>query len=148
MAREVRRGAEEPEELSAGPVDIRALAAPLYTAGLPAHCLPLYGQLHHARLDTTTDWREEVPRRTFLAPSALALASGGVPADGLGGHSFRRGRAMELFHGNAPRDAVTEVLRHQSAAPTRPYIADATRLASLASDDAGGDRWQGRHRWC
>jgi hypothetical protein len=79
MAREVKRGTEEPEELSAWPVDIRALAAPLYAAGLPLHCLPLYWQWHYARLDATTDLREDVPRRTFLAPSALALASGGVP---------------------------------------------------------------------
>ncbi len=143
-AREVGRGAEE---LSAWPADIRALAAPLYAAGLPVHyCLPLYGQWHHARLDATTDLREEVPRHTFLALSAHALASVGVPVDGLGGHSFRRGRAVQLFHGNPPREAVTEVLRQRSAASTgctRPYITDATRLS-----DVGGDRWQGRRRWC
>jgi hypothetical protein len=50
----------------------------------------------------------------------------------MGGHSFRRGRAVELFHGNASRETVTEVLRHRSAASTRPYITDSARVASLA----------------
>jgi hypothetical protein len=101
-----------------------------YAAGLPVHCLPLYGQWHHARLDATKDLREEVPCRTFLALSAHALASVGVPVDGLGGHSFRRGRAVELFHGNAPHEAVTEVLRHRSAASTRPGHTSPMRLDS------------------
>jgi hypothetical protein len=51
-AREVGRGAEE---LATWPGYIRALAVQLYAAGLPVHCLPLYWQWHHARLDATTD---------------------------------------------------------------------------------------------
>jgi len=128
-ARELGQGAQE---LAAWPADIRSLAAPLYASGLPVHCLPLYGQWQHARLDADTDLREGVPRHTFLALSAHALASVGVEVAGMSGHSFRRGRAVELFHGNASRETVTEVLRHRSMASTRPYITDSTRVASLA----------------
>jgi integrase len=115
----------------ARPADIRVLASPLYAAGLPVHCLPLYGQWQHARLDATTDLREEAPRYTFLALCAHVCASVEVAGNGLGGHSFHHGRAMELFYGNASGEAVTEVLRHRSAASTLPYATDAARLASL-----------------
>ena len=127
---ELGRGAAE---LDAWPEDIRALAAPLYRLGLPVHCLPIYGQWQHARLDASSDLREPVPASVLLRLSARALATAGVVTDGFGAHSFRRGRAMELLHGGTPREAVSEVLRHRSAASTRPYIADSVRLASLAT---------------
>ena len=128
--RERGRGAME---FATYPADIQALAAPLYAVGLPVHCLPLYGQWQHARLDAETDLREGVTRSTFLALSSHVLSSVGVDAAGLGGHSFRRGRAIELFHNDAPYAAVTEVLRHRSPASTRPYVSDAARLAALAA---------------
>ena len=127
--REIGRGGAE---LDAWPADVRALAAPLYAVGLPVHCLPLYGQWQHARLHAETDLQEGVPLHTFLALTAHVLTSVGVDTSGMGGHSFRRGRAVELFHGHASRETVTEVLRHRSAASTRPYITDSVRLASLA----------------
>ena len=54
-----------------------------------------------------------------------------IVTDGIGASSFRWGRAMELLHGGTPREDVSEVLRHRSAAraSTRPYIADSVRLA-------------------
>ena len=128
-AREVGQGALE---LAAWPADIRALAAPLYAAGLPVHCLPLYGQWQHTRLTAESDLGEGVSRPTFLALTTHILASEGVEVAGMAGHSFRRGRAEELFHGQASRETVAEVLRHRSVASTRPYITDAARVASLA----------------
>ena len=119
-------------ELCAFPADIRDLARPLYALGLPVHCLPLYGQWQHARLDGSSDLMAGVASHVFLALTANALTAVGVEATGLGAHSFRRGRAVELFHGNAPREVVTEVLRHRNPASTRPYITDAARMASLA----------------
>ena len=121
-----------PRELASWPADIQAGAAPLYEAGLPVHCLPVYGQWQHARLNEQSDLGEGVDSRTFLALTAHALSAVGVDVTGLGAHSFRRGRAVELFHGNASREAVTEVLRHKHIASTRPYITDAARMASLA----------------
>jgi hypothetical protein len=53
---------------------IGSLALHCWAAG--AHNLYGYGQ--HARLDTTTDLHEEVPRHMFLALSAHALESVGV----------------------------------------------------------------------
>ena len=128
-ARQIGRGASE---LASWPADIQALAAPLYGVGLPVHCLPIYGQWQHARLHGLLDLRAGVERNVFLALTAHALTSVGVSVTGLGAHSFRRGRAVELFHGKASREAVTEVLRHRSPASTRPYITDSARMASLA----------------
>ena len=128
-ARHIGRGAEE---LSAWPADIRALAGPLYDLGLPVHCLPIYGQWQHERLHGQSDLQLGVERHIFLALSAHALTAVGVAVDGFGGHSFRRGRAVELICGNASRETVTEVLRHRNPASTRPYITDAARMASLA----------------
>ena len=127
--RHIGRGAEE---LSAWPADIRALAGPLYDLGLPVHCLPIYGQWQHERLHGQSDLQLGVERHIFLALSAHALTAVGVAVDGFGGHSFRRGRAVELICGNASRETVTEVLRHRNPASTRPYITDAARMASLA----------------
>jgi hypothetical protein len=128
-ARQIGQGASE---LAAWPADIRALAGPLYEAGLPVHCLPIYGQWQHARLHAQSDLRAGVALPVFLALTTHALPAVGVDASGLGGHSFRRGRAVELFHGQASREEVSEVLRHRSAASTRPYITDSTRVAALA----------------
>ena len=76
-------------ELDAWPEDIRALAAPLYRLGrLPVHCLPIYGQWQHARLDALSDLREPVPTSVFLRLSSRALAAAGVataaPSAGFG----------------------------------------------------------------
>ncbi len=128
-ARHIGQGARE---LASWPADIQALAAPLYEAGLPVHCLPAYGQWQHVRLHGLSDLGEGVDRRVFLALTSHALSAVGVDVAGLGAHSFRRGRAVELFHGQASREAVSEVLRHRSPASTRPYITDAARMASLA----------------
>ena len=128
-AREIGQGASE---LASWPADIRALSAPLYAAGLPVHCLPIYGQWQHARLHAQSDLQAGVERHIFLALTSHALASAGVEVAGMGAHSFRRGRAVELFHGHASRETVTEVLRHRSAASTRPYLSDSVRLAALA----------------
>jgi hypothetical protein len=128
-ARQIGRGESE---LASWPADIRALAAPLYEIGLPVHCLPIYGQWQHVRLHGMSDLRAGVERRIFLALTEHALTAVGVDVEGLGAHSFRRGRAVELFHGRASREAVTEVLRHRSPASTRPYITDSARMASLA----------------
>ena len=127
--RQIGRGADE---LAAWPADIQALAQPRYAQGLPVHCLPIYGQWQHARLHGLSDLGAGVERAIFLALSTHALAAVGVEVSGIGAHSFRRGRAVELFHGNASRETVSEVLRHRSAASTRPYITDAARMASLA----------------
>ena len=128
-ARHIGQGARE---LASWPADIQALAAPLYEVGLPVHCLPAYGQWQHARLHGLSDLGEGVDSRVFLALTSHALSAVGVDVTGLGAHSFRRGRAVELFHGQASRETVTEVLRHRSLASTRPYITDAARMASLA----------------
>jgi hypothetical protein len=149
------------EELSAWPADIRALAAPLYAAGLPAHCLPGpsqatgKGTTGHTRLDATTDLRKEVPRHTFLALSAQVLASvgdstggGAVEVDGLGGHGFRHGRALELFHGNASREAVTDALPGRGLHPALHHRRDLPRLARGGSVGRGGDRQQAIRGWC
>jgi hypothetical protein len=102
--RHIGRGAVE---LSAWPADIRALARPLYDLGLPVHCLPIYGQWQHKRLQGLLDLRAGVERHIFLALSAHALTAVGVAKDGLGRHSFRRGRAVEFFHGNASHETAS-----------------------------------------
>ena len=130
-------------ELASWPEDVRALAAPLYAAGLPVHCLPIYGQWQHERLHAQSDLGAPVTRSVFLALCGHALAASGVSVDGLGAHSFRRGRAVELFHGNASRETVTEVLRHRSLAATRPYLTDSARLIALASAMTAAERGSG-----
>ena len=120
-------------EFTNWPQDIQSLAAPLYARALPVHCLPIYGTWLFARLDASSDLSEAVPYTQFLRMSRAALASTGMVMVGHGSHSFRRGRAGELFHGGASEPAVTEMLRHRSAASTRPYITDATRMAGLAA---------------
>ena len=127
--RQIGRG---PSELASWPPDIRAMAAPLYAVGMPVHCLPIYGQWQHARLNAQSDLRVGVERHIFLALATHALTAMGVDVTGLGAHSWRRGRAVELFHGHVSREVVTEILRHRSAASTRPYITDSARMASLA----------------
>ena len=65
-------------------MEVHQEAEPLYRDGLPVHCLPVYGQLQHARLEAQSDLRAPVPRATFLALSSNALAAAGVATDGLG----------------------------------------------------------------
>ena len=110
-AREIGQGASE---LASWPADICALAGLLYVADLPVHCLPIYWQWQHARLHAQSDLQAGVERHIFLALTSHALASAGLEVAGMGAHSFRRGRAVELFHGHALREMVTEVLRHRS----------------------------------
>ena len=128
--RAVGRGAAE---FGNWPTDIQALAAPLYARGLPVHCLPIYGTWLFARLDADSDLAEAVPYTQFMRMSRAALSSTGLSVARHGSHSFRRGRAGEMFHGGADEPAVAEMLRHRSVASTRPYITDATRMAGLAA---------------
>ena len=120
-------------EFANWPDDIRALATPLYTVGLPVHCLPIFGTWLFARLDADSDLSEAVPYHQFMRMSRAALSSAGLSIARHGSHSFRRGRAGELFHGGAGEPTVAEMLRHRSIASTRPYITDATRMAGLAA---------------
>ena len=106
---EIGRGTDE---LAAWPEDLRALAAPPYEFGMPVHCLPIYAKWQHEPLHAFSDLREQVPCSVFFGLSTRALASSGVTTDGLGSHSFRRSRAMELLHGGAPPGG-----RHRGAAP-------------------------------
>jgi integrase len=124
--RAVGRGAAEFENW---PADSQALAAALYARGLPVHCLPIYCTWLFARLDTGLDLSEAVPYNQFMCMSRAALSSTGLSVARHGSHSFRRGRAGEMFHGGADEPAVAEMLRHRSVASTRPYITDATRMA-------------------
>ena len=81
---------------------------------------------------TVSDLQAGVERHIFLTLTSHALASARVEVAGMGTHRFRRGRAVELFHGHASRETVMEVLRHRSAASTRPYLSYSVRLAALA----------------
>jgi hypothetical protein len=84
-------------------------------------------------MDADSDLAEAVPYTQFMRMSRAALSSTGLSVARHGSHSFRRGRAGEMFHGGADEPAVAEMLRHRSVASTRPYITDATRMAGLAA---------------
>jgi len=120
------------QALASWPADVRALAAPLYRAGLPVHCLPIYGAWQSERLTPDSDLRREVPRADFVRLSRDVLQAAGVDTARLGAHSFRQGGAGALFHAGAGQAAVSEVLRHRSAASTRPYVLEASRMAATA----------------
>jgi hypothetical protein len=83
---------------------------------LPVYCLPIYGTWLFARLDAGSDMSEAVPYNQFMRMSRAALSSTGLSVARHGSHSFRRGRAGEMFHGGASEPAVAEMLRHESIA--------------------------------
>ena len=128
-----------PQELGAGssemrfwPEEVQTLAAPLYAGGLPVHCLPIFGAWQFERLTTDSDLRRAVPYRDFVTLSRGILHDAGVDTTRFGAHSFRQGGAGAMLHAGAPSETVSEVLRHRSALSTRPYILEASRMASTA----------------
>ena len=114
------------------PEEVQTLAAPLYAAGLPVHCLPIFGAWQFERLTTDSDLRRAVPYRDFVTLSRGILHDAGVDTTRFGAHSFRQGGAGAMLHAGAPSETVSEVLRHRSALSTRPYILEASRMASTA----------------
>ena len=124
-------GTGEPEFCN-WPESVRQPAGPLYALGLPVHCLPVYGVWQYARLGPSSDLGSAVSYHQFIRLSRAVLSTTGVETAGFGSHSFRRGRAVDLFHGGADAQAVSDVLRHRSIASTRPYVTEETRMAGLA----------------
>ena len=127
--REIGRG--EPE-LANWPPDIRELASPLYAEGYPVHCLPLFGTWQYETLFATSDLRQEMGRRKFVAIAKSVLREAGVDATGVGAHSFRRGCATALFEGRAGPAVVSAALRHRNPRSTLAYVLESSRLHDLA----------------
>ena len=139
-----------PREFAAWPADLQALAAPLYAAGLPVHCLPLCGTWQYERLTPDSDLAVPMPADEFVARSRTVLAEAGVAVERFGAHSFRRGSAGALFHSGLGSGTVATALRHRSERSTAAYVSDAARMAALAdtiappSQIGAGPRLRGR----
>ncbi len=95
------------------------LAARLHAAGIMAHALPVFGRWLFEELDPTSDLTASPSTGEFGRLSRAVLASAGVDILRVAAHSFRRGRAVGLFHARVGREVVSESLRHRS--PSRRY---------------------------
>ena len=54
---------------------------------------------------------------------------------------------MELFHGGAAAQAVSDVLRHRSIASTRPYVTEATLAVTMTAAAPRGRPAASHGRW-
>jgi hypothetical protein len=99
--RAVGRGAAEFTNWAA---DIQALAVDGST--VTVHCLPIYGIWLFTRLDSDSDLSEAVPLSPFMSRSRAVLSSIGLTIARQGSHSFRGGRAGEMYHGGASEPAA------------------------------------------
>lgn len=137
-----------PEAMATWPTAIRALAAPLYTQGLPVHLLPYYGPWLWEPIGADFDLSRSSSTAQFQRWAREALAADGQNLARVGAHSFRRGRAAELAHGGLPAAELTRVLRHASVGSSAPYVlqsvhvtatAAAMRAATNRAANRGGD---------
>lgn len=122
-----------PEALATWPDDIRALADQLYAVGLPVHRLPINGRLLVEELTVETDLDATLSSQEFSRLARATLGATGVDTTRVGAHSFRRGRAVEMYHGNAGNDAVSDALRHRDKRSAVPYVLAPARLTALAA---------------
>ena len=132
------------EALASWPAPIPELAARLLAAGLMAHALPVFGRWLFEPLDPTSDLTESLSTGEFARLSRAVLADAGVATLRVAAHSFRRGRAVGLFHACVGREMVSESLRHRSLRSADAYILTTARMSALAgamrvADGAG--RW-------
>lgn len=124
-----------PVALSTWPADIQDLARPLYDLGLPVHMLPYFGPWLWEPITSETDLARCSTTAQFgtWARDAIQAAGTGRGLTRVGAHSFRRGRAAELAHGEMSAAELTRVLRHSSARSTIPYVLQSVRVAATAA---------------
>ena len=119
-------------EMSAWPLEIRTLAAPLYAQGIPVHCLPLLGEWQYERLSAASDLGAPMTLREFVRIARTILAEHGIDVTRFGAHSFRRGSAGALFHAGLGTGVVSTALRHRTPLASEAYVPEAARMAALA----------------
>ena len=138
------RSKDGPEAMATWPADVRALAAPLYAHGLPAHLLPYYGPWLWEPIDADFDLSRSSSTAQFQRWARDALSADGQHLARVGAHSFRRGHAAELAHGGLPAAALTRVLRHASVGTSAPYVLKSVHVtATAAAMRAATDRGSG-----
>jgi len=121
-----------PEALATWPDDIRALANELYQLGMPVHRLPIYGRWLFDALSADTDLAATLSSQEFVRLTRVVLNDAGVDTTRFGAHSFRRGRAVAMYHGQAGDAAVSNALRHRDPRSAAPYVLAPARMSALA----------------
>jgi hypothetical protein len=122
-----------PEALVTWPDDIRALANQLYPLGMPVHRLPIYGRWLFDDLSADTDLAATLSSQEFVRLTRVVLNDAGVDTTRFGAHSFRRGRAVAMYHGQAGDAAVSSALRHRDPRSAAPYVLAPARMSALAA---------------
>ena len=122
-----------PEALVTWPDDIRALANQLYPLGMPVHRLPIYGRWLFDDLSADTDLAATLSSQEFVRLTRVVLNDAGVDTTRFGAHSFGRGRAVAMYHGQAGDAAVSSALRHRDPRSAAPYVLAPARMSALAA---------------
>jgi integrase len=115
------------------PEELLALARPLYARGLSVHLLPYYGPWLWEPIDAGFDLSRSCSTTQFRRAAQAAFKADGQVVPRLGSHSFRRGRAAELFHGGMSQQDLTRVLRHRSPMSALPYVPEAARVTAMGT---------------
>jgi hypothetical protein len=122
-----------PEVISTWPAELLALARPLYEQGLRVHLLPYYGPWMWEPIDAEFDLSLSRSTAQFQRSAQAAFRAAGKAVPRLGSHSFRRGRAAELFHGGLAPPHLSRVLRHHSPMSALPYVPEAARVTAVGA---------------
>ena len=135
-----------PEAVRSWPDPVPELAQRLYALGVPVHGLPLFGRWLFEDLSEGFDLSATPLTGEFARMSKAVLAASGAETGRVGAHSFRRGRAVGLYHGGAGDAVVSLALRHRNPRSAEPYVLVAARSSALASAmrvAGGGGRGRG-----
>jgi len=124
---------QEPEALSTWPRVLQPLFRTLYERGLRAHLLPYYGPWMWDPIDAESDLSRSISTNQFQSAARDAFRGAGQVFPRLGSHSFRRGRAAELFHGGISPTDLTRVLRHRSPVSSLPFVPESLRMTAAGA---------------
>ena len=121
------------EAFATWPQELQLLARPLYERGLRAHLLPYYGPWMWEPIGPESDLSRTSSTAQFQRAAHAAFRDAGQVIPRLGSHSFRRGRAAELFHGGITPGDLSRVLRHRSPLSSLPYVPESARVTAAGA---------------